>query len=115
MHPWEDWAETWAHWMHISDSLDTASHWGVRLQGDPVAGPAVEPDTALAALPGTRDFRRVLVDEWLPLSRFLNSMGRSLGQGDAWPFVVADPVLDRLAFVHQTVREAALSRSTPAG
>ncbi len=93
MHPWEDWAETWAHWMHISDS----------------------PDTTLAALPGTRDFRRALVDEWLPLSRFLNSMGRSLGQGDAWPFVVADPVLDRLAFVHQTVREAVLSRSSPAG
>lgn len=100
MHPWEDWAETWAHWMHISDSPDTAL-------------------ATLAALPGTRDFRRVLVDEWLPLSRFLNSMGRSLGQGDAWPFVVADPVLDRLAFVHQTVhqtvREAVLSRSSPAG
>jgi len=107
MHPWEDWAETWAHWMHITDALDTATHWGVRLQGDPVAGPAVEPGTQLDDLPAAADFRQVLVDQWLPLSRFLNSMGRSLGQGDAYPFVVAPPVLERLRFVHDTVTAAA--------
>jgi len=24
-HPWEDWAETWAHYMHMVDALDTAA------------------------------------------------------------------------------------------
>jgi hypothetical protein len=23
-HPWEDWAETWAHYLHIMDMLETA-------------------------------------------------------------------------------------------
>lgn len=111
MHPWEDWAETWAHYLHISDALDTAAHWGFALHADQSsdedgAGPADVPGVAVEDQP----FRQVLLEQWLPLSQFLNSMGRSLGQGDAYPFVIANPVLDKLCFVHQVVEEAARAR-----
>lgn len=119
-HPWEDWAETWAHWMHIVDALDTAAHWGLALaqgSGSAMGGAhdaAPTPPLALSdELPGglPRDpaaFRRALTHAWLPLSQFLNSMGRSLGHGDAYPFVLSDPVLDKLCFVHGVATQAAM-------
>src|SRR5437868_9942335 len=29
MHPWEDWAETWAHYLHMMDAVDTALGFGM--------------------------------------------------------------------------------------
>ena len=60
---------------------------------------------------GGLSFRQVLLEQWLPLSQFLNSMGRSLGQGDAYPFVIATPVLDKLCFVHEIVEAARIQPS----
>jgi len=109
MHPWEDWAETWAHYMHIADGLDTAAHWGVRLSGAPVQARRVEPEAVGAATSqlDAAAFSNVLIHQWLPLARFLNSMGRSLGQGDLYPFVMPTPVVEKLAFVHEVVQRAA--------
>lgn len=100
-HPWEDWAETWAHYLHVIDALETADHWGLRLDGS-AGGPAGADPGASA----TAAFRQRLMYGWLPLARFLNSMSRSLGHGDSYPFVLPDPVLDKLAFVDQVVRSA---------
>lgn len=100
VHPWEDWAESFAHYLHVSDALDTAAHWGFSLRpGVVTGGGSVE----AAACSDERPFRDVLVEHWLPLSQFLNSMGRSLGHGDAYPFIAASPVLDKLCFVHDFV------------
>jgi len=100
MHPWEDWAETWAHYLHVIDALDTAAHWGFALHSDQEhGGPADLPGLRGTDLP----FREVLIEQWLPLSQFLNSMGRSLGQGDVYPFVIAPAVLDKLCFVNDVV------------
>ena len=33
-HPWEDWAETWAHYLHIMDTLETAASFGVGIDPD---------------------------------------------------------------------------------
>ena len=30
-HPWEDWAETWAHYLHMVDLLETAASYNTRL------------------------------------------------------------------------------------
>jgi hypothetical protein len=30
-HPWEDWAETWAHYLHMADALETAASIGLSL------------------------------------------------------------------------------------
>ena len=32
MHPWEDWAESWAHYLHMVDTLDTARSFGLALR-----------------------------------------------------------------------------------
>ena len=31
-HPWEDWAETWAHYLHMIDTLETAAACGLSLR-----------------------------------------------------------------------------------
>ena len=40
-HPWEDWAETWAHYLHIVDSLETAGAFGLEVH------PGIDPDDLL--------------------------------------------------------------------
>jgi hypothetical protein len=101
MHPWEDWAETWAHYLHIRDTLETAAAFGVM-----VAGPEQVPDDSLAAVPEpellTGSFAEI-VGNWLPLTYALNALNRSMGSGDLYPFVLAEPVIEKLAFVHACV------------
>jgi hypothetical protein len=106
MHPWEDWAETFAHYLHIRDTLETASEFGVS-----VSGPrAVEFDRSLKATPqpetGERTFAEML-DNWLPLTYALNAVNRSMGLDDLYPFTLARPVLEKLEFVHHRVHESA--------
>jgi hypothetical protein len=101
MHPWEDWAETFAHYLHIRDTLQTAGAYGLI-----VAGPSRRPDPALMSAPGAADpghesFGRVL-DDWLPLTYSLNAINRSMGHDDLYPFTLAPPVVDKLAFVHES-------------
>jgi hypothetical protein len=108
MHPWEDWAETFAHYLHIRDTLETAAEYGVT-----VSGPrAVAPNPSLRAAPSPDDddastFSELL-DDWLPLTYALNAVNRSMGLDDLYPFTLAQPVIDKLEFVHRRVRVAAL-------
>ena len=102
-HPWEDWAETWAHYLHIVDGLHTAAHWGVDLRPAKAAGATVN-ETALKI----SDFETALVQQWLPLTCFLNCLNRSLGHADAYPFSIVRPVMDKLRYIHRVV--SALSR-----
>jgi hypothetical protein len=84
MHPFEDFAETWAHYLHISDTVETASEYGLT---------AVAPVTAFSS------FRDVVSGIWVPLSIALNMINRSMGKDDLYPFVIPGPVLDKLDFV----------------
>lgn len=99
MHPWEDSAETWAHYIHILDTLETANASGVALAGR----------TLLSPLPLTaeRPFAAVL-DDWRPLAVCLNQLNRSMGLPDAYPFVLTQRVVEKLAFVHDVCLQAAL-------
>jgi hypothetical protein len=101
MHPWEDWAETFAHYLHIRDTLQTAGGFGIV-----VAGPPDTRDPSLTSVPeaevGTRPFRSLL-DNWLPLTYALNAVNRSMGAGDLYPFTLAPAVVDKLSFVHDLV------------
>ena len=111
MHPWEDWAETWAHYLHIRDTLETAAEYGVT-----VAGPrAVTTDRSLKATPqpeaGERSFDEML-DNWLPLTYALNAVNRSMGRDDLYPFRLPAPVIDKLRFVHDRVHETAAVSTT---
>lgn len=99
-HPWEDWAETWAHYLHMVDTLETArdSDFFVPMQTYvmPVMGEEQTPT----------EFSSLYVD-WLKLIHTMNSLNRSMGLPDAYPFVLSARVRDKLAFVH------ALAHSSP--
>lgn len=102
-HPWEDWAETFAHYLHISDVLDTAAAFGIHVAGP--RGPGLN-RPSLAASPvfdlSTMAFEEV-VGEWLPLSYALNALTRSMGKEDLYPFVLAPAAVQKLSFVHDAV------------
>ena len=102
MHPWEDWAETFAHYLHIRDVLQTAVAYGVTVSGPPVLAADAAPLFSYPAASGTGDFR-ALLDAWLPLTYALNAINRSLGESDLYPFLLPPPVIDKLAFVDSLV------------
>jgi len=93
-HPWEDWAETWAHYLHMVEALDTAHGMGVRVT-DAVASPF---DAYAKA-----SFSD-LIDRWMPLTVVMNSLNRALGLDDFYPFVLSRPAREKMAFVHDTIR-----------
>lgn len=102
MHPWEDWAETFAHYLHIRDGLETATSFGL-LVGEPARSVGV--DAWRTAEGSSRDGAAVggMVGDWLGLAVALNAMSRSIGQGDLYPFVLSPLVIDKLDFVHRAV------------
>ena len=99
-HPWEDWAETWAHYLHMVDLLETAASYNMRLT---VPGQEVDIEELVNPLEtGQPDFD-TLVQQWVPLTLLVNSLNRSLGQEDAYPFVLSPPALEKLRYVHDVI------------
>ena len=101
MHPWEDWAETFAHYLHIRAGLDTAEEFGFVL-GEPALTASQE---ALADDSGSSV--GPMVQAWLGTTLVLNAMSRSLGSGDHYPFVLSRTVIEKLDFVHRMIVAAA--------
>ena len=102
-HPWEDWAETWAHYLHIEDTVETAAGFGISVRPeDHPAAPTMTAEPAEVADPDSR-FENVL-KHWMPLTYVLNSLNRGMGLPDLYPFVLSPAVIAKLRFVHQTVR-----------
>jgi hypothetical protein len=96
-HPWEDWAESWAHVMHMVDALETAHAVGLSVR------PARDDEPALA-IPAKPSNARIgdfdqLIAEWKVLTYVLNNLTRGLGLPDAYPFVLSEPVIEKLRFV----------------
>jgi hypothetical protein len=108
MHPAEDWAETFSHYLHIRDTLQTAAEYRLQV-GGPDAVARVKPTTDLRSTPreGDLPFAEIL-SEWLPLTYALNALNRSMGRGDLYPFLLPPPVVDKLALVDELVRERSL-------
>lgn len=104
MHPWEDWAETFAHYLHIVDTLETARAYGVALRPKSASG-APLPDMTAKRLQFD-DFDD-LIAAWFPLTIALNSLNRSMGLGDVYPFVLSPSAIAKLRFVHEIVEKAA--------
>jgi len=95
-HPWEDWAETWAHYLHMTDSLDTAAAFGLALRPEPKKTARIVPVRGLA---GFGD----VAGSWAILTCALNCLNRSMGLQDAYPFVLPEPALAKLRYVHELV------------
>jgi hypothetical protein len=100
-HPWEDWAESWAHYLHMIDSLEMADACGLSLRPKRRNEPALKPDGA-AAGPRETPFDQ-LIERWFPLTFVLNNLNRSMGLKDAYPFVLPPPALDKLRFIHELI------------
>ncbi len=96
MHPWEDWAETWAHYMHVTEALETFADCGGIFR------------SAIKSVPigNSGDNFNIQIDAWIQLSLALNSLNRSMGMPDAYPFVVTDTVRTKLNFIHRTIHKS---------
>ncbi len=97
-HAWEDFAETWAHYLHIIDTLETADAFRVRV------APKAAPDAGLTA---TVDFDPYvepnfarIIEAWLPVAFAVNSLNRSMGQPDLYPFILSPAVIAKLGYMH---------------
>ena len=94
MHPAEDWAETFAHYLHIRDTLDTAAAFGFAPAGA----------TFERGVLGPSGFDTI-IDMWLPLAWALNMVNRSMGKEDLYPFVLPAAVLEKMRFIHTIIDE----------
>ena len=106
-HPWEDWAETWAHYLHMIDTVETALSYG--LEADDVEV-EVEPYGAdVLDAPDDPSAERFLdfINAWLELTTMVNELSRSMGEPDFYPFVLSLPAVTKLHFVHRVVDAAA--------
>ncbi|RLV47925.1 hypothetical protein D9V37_17600 [Nocardioides mangrovicus] len=92
MHPFEDFAESWAHFLHIRDTVDTAASYGLT---------SVQPEAFT-------EFHDLVAGVWIPLSTALNQIERSMGKNDLYPFVIPPPVLAKLDFVAELVRASSV-------
>jgi len=102
-HPWEDWAETWAHYLHMVDLMETAASYNTRVV---VPGEAPEDaEEVVNPFAGDTDFDQ-LVSQWVPVTLLLNSLNRSLGQNDAYPFALTPGALRKLRYVHEVIEAA---------
>lgn len=102
-HPWEDWAETWAHYLHIVDTLETARDFG--LQVHPRLNDSEELHTEVDVNPyRTKNFRDI-IENWFPLTYALNSLNRSMGHEHAYPFVLGDIVIQKLDLIHRVLQK----------
>jgi hypothetical protein len=103
MHPWEDWAETWAHYLHMTDTLETARAYDLALKPKPVARVAEDRTPTLSTRRLDLHSFDDLIGGWVPLSVALNSLNRSMGLADPYPFVVPPPAVEKLRFVHEVI------------
>lgn len=91
-HPWEDWAESWAHYLHMVDTIETAEDLGFGFN-----------DVPENANWSTFD---ELIDDWGRLTLALNMLNRSMGLPDAYPFVVTGMAAEKIRFIHQLIVDA---------
>lgn len=99
-HPLEDFAECWAHYLHIADALETAAAAGVGVHGQRVRDPFAQGSA----------FDEAIAD-WRQLASPLNDLNRSLGLSDAYPFALPPPVVSKLQFVHDLIQRSAARTS----
>src|SRR5262249_38624632 len=100
-HPWEDWAETWAHYLHIIDTLETAVDCGLTLRPKRTDEPALKPNVDVVG--ERRPPFDQIIERWFPLTYVLNNLNRGMGLRDAYPFVLPPPALDKLRFIHEVI------------
>jgi len=107
-HPWEDFAETWAHYLHIVDTLEMAGEFGIEVR------PPADLTGGLTARVNFDPYRTddfdAIVTAWLPFTFAMNNVSRAMGTRDLYPFILSPTVIDKLGFIHGLVQDAAKRR-----
>lgn len=98
-HPWEDWAETWAHYLHVMDMVETAYFFGVDV--NPIDEGQVKMSADVSYDPYTIEDFEVIVNTCIPLSFAVNSINRAMGVPDVYPFVINPGVIAKMKFIHK--------------
>lgn len=107
-HPWEDWAETWAHYLHIIDMIETAGGFGISLHP---RHPSADTMTAEPEkVSGKEDSFDRILENWLPLTYALNSLNRGMGLPDLYPFVLSMGAIEKMRFVHESIKAVRQNR-----
>jgi hypothetical protein len=99
MHPWEDWAECWAHYMHMLDTLETAQAFQLRISGGAIPGVKL-PTQSKKYSSGKNS---IYLSNWMQLSIAMNALNRSMGLPDAYPFILNDMIQNKLECIHQII------------
>ena len=105
MHPWEDFAETWTHYLHMVDTLDTAASFGLAVEPEDDRRPDARDRDRLRPLSRARTSTG-WSKAWLPLTVAVNSLNRSMGQPDLYPFALTPVTIEKLRFIHELVHGA---------
>jgi hypothetical protein len=105
-HPWEDWAETWAHYLHMRDGMDTARSFGLEASDIVVDRVHFGLDALWdSALPGAQVYLD-FINNWLNITSVLNELSGSMGERDFYPFVLPAAAVAKLQLVHEVVKSA---------
>jgi hypothetical protein len=110
-HPWEDFAESWAHYFHMVDTLETAFAFRLRLRPKMKSA---DLDAVIDFDPHLAEMDRI-IDAWLPLTFAVNSINRSMGQPDLYPFMPTPSVIWKLSFIHNQVHAVSSQRPQDSG
>lgn len=109
-HPWEDWAETWAHYLHMMDLLETAASYQMQIRIPDI--PPTPPWKICDPLAQPAPSFEVMQSQWVPLTLIHNSLNHSLGHGDAYPFATSAGAWAKLRFVHEVVAQHRLQAAS---
>jgi hypothetical protein len=102
-HPWEDFAESWSHYLHIVDTLEMASAFGIKVR--PAADSLGGLSTHIGFDPYETENFDAIVTAWLPFTFAMNSINRAMGMRDLYPFVLSPAVIEKLRFIHELVHK----------
>ncbi|MBA4263831.1 MAG: hypothetical protein C0453_02005 [Comamonadaceae bacterium] len=114
-HPWEDWAETWAHYMHMTDTVDTAMSFGLHGERLELSCEPFGTEVLGEATDSASDGFLNLLNRWVQLTGVLNELSRSMGVPDFYPFVLSAPAVRKLHMVHRIIEAANARWNTQAG
>jgi hypothetical protein len=106
MHPWEDFAECFAHYLHIADTLQTTASADVVFHANLERGYPIEDVVPLHSYRDEPIGR--MVWDWKRATVFFNLINKSMGKRDLYPFDLNSAVAAKLGFVHEVVVSATL-------
>lgn len=113
-HPWEDWAESWAHYMHARATLGTVDSFNLSITNTPIRITPFPPDALYRREPADEGARFLAwANAWVVLTAVLNETARSMGQPDLYPFVLNRAVVAKMHFIHCIMEDCAAAASDP--